>query len=367
MPDVRLFDSRELRRVLGTFVTGVTVVTTADDVGRFHGVTANSFSSVSLDPPLVLWSQAAKTHSHLVFFKAERFAVNILAEDQIELSNRFAKSSSEKFAGLEVDVGLGGVPLLRGCGARLQCRVVSRVPGGDHTIYIGEVVSIEQAERKPLAFGNGQYLRTSPHDLSGGAALLSPKQAQLSAMRLGARAIEGLVSKFDETMALAVWGNHGPTITLWEPASTPVGDALPVGLTLPVTSTATGLAFAAHLPPEAIADAVRSDQTEPRRDERDWAQRLDDVRRRGLARQGLETFYRSETMINALSAPVLDASGQAVLALTAVGEVTRFGADLDGDFAHALRETAKDLSSRLGYSASTTPQPARRFEFAAGA
>jgi flavin reductase (DIM6/NTAB) family NADH-FMN oxidoreductase RutF len=367
MPDVRLFDSRELRRVLGTFVTGVTVVTTADDEGRFHGVTANSFSSVSLDPPLVLWSQAVKTHSHPVYFKAERFAVNILAEDQIELSNRFAKSSSEKFAGLEVDIGLGGVPMLRGCGARLQCRVVSRVPGGDHTIYIGEVVSIEQAERKPLAFGNGQYLRTGPHELSGGTASLSPRHAQLSAMRLGAHAIERLVSRFDETMALAVWGNDGPTITLWEPASTPVDNALPVGLTLPVTSTATGLAFAAHLPPAAIADAVRSDQTEPWGDERDWAQRLDDVRRRGLARCGLETFYRSETMINALSAPVLDASGHAVLALTAVGEVTRFRADFDGDFAHALRETAKDLSCRLGYDSDATHQPARRLEFAAGA
>src|SRR3984885_7873477 len=168
MPDIRLFDSRELRRVLGTFVTGVTVVTTTDDEGGLHGVTANSFSSVSLDPPLVLWSQAVKAHSHPAFFKAKRFAVNILAEDQIELSNRFAKSSPEKFAGLEVDIGLGGIPLLRGCGAGLQCRVVSRVPGGDHTIYIGEVDSIGHAEREPLAFGNGQYLRTGLHDLSGG-------------------------------------------------------------------------------------------------------------------------------------------------------------------------------------------------------
>jgi flavin reductase (DIM6/NTAB) family NADH-FMN oxidoreductase RutF len=134
MPDVRLFDSRELRRTLGTFVTGVTVMTTVDEVGRFHGITANSFSSVSLDPPLVLWSQAVSTRSHPVFFKAEHFAVNILAEDQIELSNRFAKSFQEKFAGLEVDIGLGGVPLLRGCSAWLQCRVFSRIPGGDHTI-----------------------------------------------------------------------------------------------------------------------------------------------------------------------------------------------------------------------------------------
>ena len=182
MPDDRLFDSRNLRRVLGSFVTGVTVVTTTDDEGGFHGVTANSFSSVSLDPPLVLWSQAVKSHSHPAFFKAERFAVNILAEDQIELSNRFAKSSPEKFVGLDMDIGLGGVPLLRGCGAWLQCRVVSRVPGGDHTIYIGEVDLIGQAERKPLVFGNGQYLRTGPHDLSGGAASPGPKQAQPTAM-----------------------------------------------------------------------------------------------------------------------------------------------------------------------------------------
>jgi flavin reductase (DIM6/NTAB) family NADH-FMN oxidoreductase RutF/DNA-binding IclR family transcriptional regulator len=356
MHDTRLFDSRELRRALGAFVTGVTVITTTDGEGRFHGVTANSFSSVSLDPPLVLWSQVVNAQSHSTFFKAERFAVNILAEDQIELSNRFAKSSAEKFAGLEVDIGLDGIPLLRGCGARLQCRVVSRVPGGDHTIYIGEVESIERAERKPLAFGNGQYLRIAPHDLSGGAASPGSRHAQLTAMRLGARAIERLASTFDETMALAVWGSHGPTITLWEPASAPVSDALPVGLTLPVTSTATGLAFAAHLPPQAVAEAVRSDRTEPRGEPRDWVQRLEDIRQRGLARQGRETFYRGETVINALSAPVLDASGQAVLALTAVGEVTRFGADLDGDFARALRETARDLSSRLGYGSDAMHQ-----------
>ena len=169
MLDIRPFDSRELRRTLGTFVTGVTVVTTVDEEGRFHGVTVNSFSSVSLDPPLVLWSQAVKSQSHPVFFKAERFAVNILAHDQIELSNRFAKSSQEKFAGLDVDVGLGGVPILRACSAWLQCRVLSRVPGGDHTIYLGEVDSIDRAERKPLVFGNGKYLRTDPHDLADGA------------------------------------------------------------------------------------------------------------------------------------------------------------------------------------------------------
>jgi len=357
MPDARLFDSRELRRTLGTFVTGVTVVTTIDEEGKFHGVTANSFSSVSLDPPLVLWSQAVKAQSHPIFFKTERFAVNILAEDQIDLSNRFAKSSQEKFAGLKVDIGLGGVPLLRDCSAWLQCRVSSRVPGGDHTIYVGEVDSIEQAERKPLVFGSGQYLLTDPHDLGDSAPSLGHKHDQVVAMRLGARAIQRLVRKFDETMALAVWGNHGPTITLWEPASAPVSDALPVGLILPVTSTATGLAFAAHLPSEAIAQAVWPDQTDSSEEKRDWETRLEEVRRRGLARQGLETFYRTETVVNALSAPVLDASGQAVLALTAVGDATRFDADVDGDFADALRETAKDLSRRLGYHSGSWSKP----------
>jgi len=366
MPDSPLFDSRDLRRVLGSFVTGVTVVTTTDDEGQLHGVTANSFSSVSLDPPLVLWSQAVKTHSHPVFFKAERFAVNILAEDQIELSNRFAKSSHEKFAGVDVDIGAGGVPLLRDCSARLQCRVVSRVPGGDHTIYVGEVLAIDRAERKPLVFGNGQYLLTGPHDLADSTLSADHKQAQLAAMRLGTRAIERLARKFDETMALAVWGTHGPTITHWEPASTPVSEALPVGLILPVTSTATGLAFAAHLPPDAIAQTIWPGQ-DSASDEGDWNQRLEEVRRRGLARQGLETFYRSATLINALSAPVLDAGGQAVLALTAVGEATRFRGDLDSEFADALREAARDLSRRLGYGSDVARVPAGRLKLAAGA
>jgi flavin reductase (DIM6/NTAB) family NADH-FMN oxidoreductase RutF len=180
MSGIRLFDSRELRRVLGAFVTGVTVVTTTDEEGGLHGVTANSFSSVSLDPPLVLWSQAVKSQSHPVFFKAERFAVNILAEDQIELSNRFAKSSQQKFGGLEVDVGVAGIPLLRGYNAWLQCRVVFRLPGGDHTIYVAEVEAIARAERQPLVFGNGQYLRTGPADLEDAASSFGPKHAEFT-------------------------------------------------------------------------------------------------------------------------------------------------------------------------------------------
>ena len=133
-----------------------------------------------------------------------------------------------------------------------------------------------------------------------------------------------------------------------------------------MTSTATGLAFAAHLPPEAIAQTILPGRAATS-EEGDWQQRLEEVRRRGLARQGLETFYRSETLINALSAPVLDASGQVVLALTAVGEATRFRGDLDGEFARALLETAKGLSRRLGYGSDDNRLPAKRLELAAGA
>jgi flavin reductase (DIM6/NTAB) family NADH-FMN oxidoreductase RutF len=97
------------------------------------------------------------------------------------LSNRFAKSSQQKFAGLDVDIGPGGIPLLRGCNAWLQCRVVSRLSGGDHTIYVADVEAIARAERQPLVFGNGQYLRTGPHDISGAAASSGPKHAQLTA------------------------------------------------------------------------------------------------------------------------------------------------------------------------------------------
>lgn len=163
MSEALAFDTRELRQVLGAFVTGVTIVTTVDGHGRYHGLTANSFSSVSLTPPLVLWSQSVSAPSHAVFTAADRFAVNILAEDQVDLSNRFARSGQDKFAGLDIDEGLGGVPLLRGCSAWLECAVVSRLPGGDHTIHVGEVKTIRRATRRPLVFGGGEYLVVDPH------------------------------------------------------------------------------------------------------------------------------------------------------------------------------------------------------------
>ena len=122
------FDSRALRDVLGAFVTGVTVITALDEAGTPYGLTANSFSSVSLDPPLVLWSQALTAPSHPVFRAADRFAINILACDQVEISNRFARAADRKFEGVPVRVGLGGLPLLEGCAAYLECRKITSYP-----------------------------------------------------------------------------------------------------------------------------------------------------------------------------------------------------------------------------------------------
>ena len=110
----RAFDARELRQVLGSFVTGVTVITTVDGDGKPHGLTANSFSSVSLDPPLILWSQSLTAPSHAVFNACDRFAVNILADEQVDVSNRFARGGAEKFASIATRPGLGGVPLIQG-------------------------------------------------------------------------------------------------------------------------------------------------------------------------------------------------------------------------------------------------------------
>lgn len=158
---------RELRQVLGTFATGVAVVTALDAQGKAHGLTVNSFSSVSLDPPLILWSQAITAPSHPVFRDAARFAVNILAEDQIEISRRFATPGQDKFAGLPVLQGLHGVPLIPGCAAYLECTQETRFPGGDHTVFIGRVQRIEHGMRKSLVFAGGQYMTALPHGQTG--------------------------------------------------------------------------------------------------------------------------------------------------------------------------------------------------------
>lgn len=152
------FDTREFRRALGTFPTGVAVVTAREASGAFVGLTINSFSSLSLEPPLVLWALQLASPSLAAFDRARHFAVNILAEGQVELSRRFASQVPNKFLDLEVRAGMEGVPLIAGCAAHLECRAAARHNGGDHVLFIGHVERFGYDPRKrPLVFYAGRY------------------------------------------------------------------------------------------------------------------------------------------------------------------------------------------------------------------
>lgn len=152
------FDLREFRAALGAFPTGVTIVTTRGADGTHIGLTVNSFNSLSLEPPLILWSLSAGSPRLAVFEAASHFAVNILCEDQAEISQHFASRIVDKFEGVEVSPGAGGAPLIAGCSAWLECRNYSRQKGGDHVLFIGEVERFSHSNRKPLIFSNGKYL-----------------------------------------------------------------------------------------------------------------------------------------------------------------------------------------------------------------
>ncbi len=165
------FDAREFRNTLGTFTTGVTVITTRAEDGSPVGVTANSFNSVSLEPPMVLWSLARNARSLAAFDHAQHWAVHILSVDQESLSNRFARSGDDKFAGVPVESGIGEVPLLSNCTSRLQCRTSFKYEGGDHIIFVGEVLEFERNDVAPLVFHAGKYAvaaRKTDTSLPGG-------------------------------------------------------------------------------------------------------------------------------------------------------------------------------------------------------
>lgn len=152
-------DALVLRRVLGSFATGVTIITTRDSTGRPVGLTVNSFNSVSLTPALVLWSLNLTSQAIDVFRAAEAWAVHILAADQQSLSERFARRGEDRFSGLNLEPGLDDVPLLGGCAAVLQCRAVARHMGGDHLIFIGEVQSCDYRATSPLIYHAGRYVQ----------------------------------------------------------------------------------------------------------------------------------------------------------------------------------------------------------------
>jgi len=156
-------DPKAFRRALGNFATGVTIITTQSEDGTKVGVTASSFNSLSMDPPLILWSSIKETPSCKIFESASHFAVNILASDQMNMSNHFARQQEDKFDGVEWEAGIGGSPLFPNCAGRFQCESYEKLDGGDHWIFVGKVVAFDDFGRSPLCFHQGSYSMVFSH------------------------------------------------------------------------------------------------------------------------------------------------------------------------------------------------------------
>jgi len=158
-----VFSSREFREALGMFATGVTIVTARTTEGDMVGLTANSFNSVSLDPPLVLWSLARAAGSLPSFSTGSHYAINILAADQRELAERFARKGADRWSGVAFTEGAGGAPLLSGAAASFECFNRSRYEEGDHVIFVGEVERCtHRVGASPLLFHGGQFYTEHP-------------------------------------------------------------------------------------------------------------------------------------------------------------------------------------------------------------
>ena len=150
-------DTREFRNALGQFATGVTVITSIDANGDPVGVTASSFNSVSMDPPLVLWSLAKNSGSLAAYQESGHFCVHVLASSHEALSQKFAARGTDKFEGIEWQTGIGSVPLLPEYAAQFQCKTTYQYEGGDHVIFVGEVMDYQTQDESALVFHKGNY------------------------------------------------------------------------------------------------------------------------------------------------------------------------------------------------------------------
>jgi flavin reductase (DIM6/NTAB) family NADH-FMN oxidoreductase RutF len=156
-------DAAAQRRIMGRFATGVTIVTTGGTQGRW-GMTANALTSLSLDPPLILFAIEMRNEMRRRIQQHRCFAVNVLADSQLELSNRFARPGPKDFDGIELHLGTTGAPLLAHAIAYVECELHQVYPGGDHEIVVGKIVAGADSEGEPLLFYGGGY-----HDLGGPA------------------------------------------------------------------------------------------------------------------------------------------------------------------------------------------------------
>ena len=347
-------DSAELRRCLGSFVTGVTVITVLDDAGNPIGMTANSFNSVSLDPPLIVWSLRTNARTFPVYSKAKRFVVNILSEEQVEVSNRFAKSGPDRFDGVAITPGIDGLPLIDGCSAYLECHTEATYPGGDHLLFLGRVERIVGSARKPLAFGAGKYMVVHPYDNGADTGEGSGNVATLNAVHLARPILEDLNRETDQTVGLGVWGNLGPTLIWWIEARKALHVRLRCGMVLPLLGSSTGKVFAAFSEPQLTARyldaeiaAVQHLPDSPFKTREAVDEHLAVVREQRLASiYDAIILNVNDLGVNAVSVPVFDAAGLIVLALTMMGDASFNEHDLA---VTKLRDAARRLSTRLGH------------------
>jgi flavin reductase (DIM6/NTAB) family NADH-FMN oxidoreductase RutF len=157
------FSTQEFRTALGMFATGVTIVTARTPDGEVIGLTANSFNSVSLDPPLVLWSLAQVAASLPAFRAGSHYAINVLAADQKTLAEKFSLRGADRWTGVKFSDGMGGAPLLEGAAATFECFNRSRYEEGDHVIFVGEVERCtSRTGVSPLLFHGGRYYAELP-------------------------------------------------------------------------------------------------------------------------------------------------------------------------------------------------------------
>ena len=157
------FDERRLRDALAQFATGVTIICAPRGAGdRYVGFTANSFTSVSLAPPLIAWTLSNRSSSLSAFETAERYAVNVLGTAQVELARRFSRPHADRFENVPFRLGWSDAPLIEGCIAWFECRHHARHRAGDHQLFIGEIVTVERARGRGLIFHHGRYATTAP-------------------------------------------------------------------------------------------------------------------------------------------------------------------------------------------------------------
>ena len=158
------FTDRQFRDALAQFATGVAIICAPRPDDQFVGFTANSFNSVSLDPPLVVWSLNRRATSLRAFEGAEHYAINVLAHDQVGLARRFSRPHADRFAGVDYRLGAAGVPLIAGCVAWFECRHHARHRAGDHVLFIGAVETCGREKGAGLVFHHGRFGATHPSE-----------------------------------------------------------------------------------------------------------------------------------------------------------------------------------------------------------